>query len=34
VFGDPTDGGVQVTALQPVGERTGRELVMRAELLR
>jgi hypothetical protein len=34
VFGDPTDGGVQVTALQPVGERAGRELVMRAELLR
>ena len=34
VFGDRTDGAVQVAALQTVSERVGRELVMNSELLR
>ena len=33
VIGDPTDGGVQLTALRQVGEQTGRELVLRSQLL-
>jgi hypothetical protein len=34
VIGDPTDGGVQLTALRQVGEQAGRELVSRSQLLR
>jgi hypothetical protein len=34
VIGDPTDGGVQVAALQAISERTGRDLVSTAELVR
>ena len=33
VIGDPTDGGVQLTALRQIGEQAGRELVLRSQLL-
>jgi hypothetical protein len=34
VLADRDDGVVTVTALREVGEQTGRNLVMRAQLLR
>jgi hypothetical protein len=34
VIEDPSDGGVQLTALRPVTDRTGRDLVSGAELVR